>query len=110
MRQNFAEKFVIYRRKSLILPTTQVTIKGNAATMPRDFFFFSQFFLHFHAGVSCMTAALLLFQELLSLLPSMHKGEPTWLELKMFGAGWWINNINILKRTIEKVSDNSSVA
>ena len=42
-------------------------------------------------------------QELLSLLPSMQKGEPSWQELKMFGAGWWINNINILKRTIEKV-------
>lgn len=33
----------------------------------------------------------------------MQKGEPTWEELRQFGAGWWIDNINILKRTMEKV-------
>nr|XP_022328939.1 dmX-like protein 2 isoform X8 [Crassostrea virginica] len=43
-------------------------------------------------------------EELLSHIPSMQKGEPTWEELRQFGAGWWINNINILKRTIEKVA------
>ena len=35
----------------------------------------------------------------------MQKGEPVWAELKEFGAGWWINNINILKRTMEKVGN-----
>ncbi|CAC5419373.1 DMXL [Mytilus coruscus] len=43
-------------------------------------------------------------EELLSYIPSMQKGEPVWAELKEFGAGWWINNINILKRTMEKVA------
>lgn len=38
----------------------------------------------------------------------MQKGEPTWEELKEFGAGWWITNINILKRTMEKVSLSSA--
>ena len=42
-------------------------------------------------------------QELLSYIPSMQRGEPQWNELRQFGAGWWINNINVLKRTIEKV-------
>ena len=37
----------------------------------------------------------------------MQKGDPIWTELKEFGAGWWINNINILKRTIEKVSNGN---
>lgn len=46
---------------------------------------------------------LLSIKELLSHIPSMQKGEPTWEELRQFGAGWWIVNINILKRTMEKV-------
>ncbi len=50
-----------------------------------------------------MTLLPLVFQELLSFIPSMQKGEPTWEELKQFGAGWWINNISILKRVIVKV-------
>jgi hypothetical protein len=37
----------------------------------------------------------------------MQKGDPIWTELKEFGAGWWMNNINILKRTIEKVSNGN---
>lgn len=40
---------------------------------------------------------------MLTYIPSMHKEEPAWDELKQFGAGWWINNINILKRCMEKV-------
>lgn len=43
-------------------------------------------------------------EELLSYIPSMQKGEPVWDELKEFGAGWWITNINVLKRTMEKVA------
>ncbi|XP_056021522.1 dmX-like protein 2 isoform X2 [Ostrea edulis] len=46
-------------------------------------------------------------EELLSHIPSMQKGEPTWEELRQFGAGWWVNNINILKRTIEKVAKSA---
>ncbi|XP_041373660.1 dmX-like protein 2 isoform X2 [Gigantopelta aegis] len=43
-------------------------------------------------------------EELLSFIPSMQKGEPTWEDLKQFGAGWWITNISELKRCIEKVA------
>ncbi|KAK3098460.1 hypothetical protein FSP39_019692 [Pinctada imbricata] len=43
-------------------------------------------------------------EELLSHIPSMQRGEPQWEELRQFGVGWWINNINILKRTFEKVA------
>ncbi|XP_064608806.1 dmX-like protein 2 isoform X2 [Liolophura sinensis] len=43
-------------------------------------------------------------EELLALIPSMQKGAPTWEELRQFGAGWWVYNINILKTTIEKVA------
>lgn len=46
-------------------------------------------------------------EELLSLVPSMKKGEPTWNDLKQYGAGWWITNINQLRRTIEKVAKAS---
>ena len=42
-------------------------------------------------------------QELLDALPGMQKNEPTWAELRQFGAGWWVQNINTLRRTIEKV-------
>ncbi|ELU10253.1 hypothetical protein CAPTEDRAFT_201231 [Capitella teleta] len=34
----------------------------------------------------------------------VQKGSPTWTELKQFGAGWWITNINTLRRIIEKVA------
>lgn len=34
----------------------------------------------------------------------MQKGEPTWAELRQFGVGWWIRNINTLKRCMEKVA------
>ncbi|XP_071118494.1 dmX-like protein 2 isoform X1 [Haliotis cracherodii] len=43
-------------------------------------------------------------EELLSFIPSMQKGEPTWEELKQYGAGWWITNISQLKKCIEKVA------
>lgn len=44
-----------------------------------------------------------LLQELLNVLPGMSKGEPTWIELKQFGVGWWLKNVNSLRRCIEKV-------
>lgn len=43
-------------------------------------------------------------EELLSCIPSMKKGDPTWSDLKQYGAGWWITNINQLRKTIEKVA------
>lgn len=38
------------------------------------------------------------------MLPSMQKGEPIWAELKQFGVGWWVNNINTLRKCMEKVA------
>ncbi|KAK6180445.1 hypothetical protein SNE40_012599 [Patella caerulea] len=43
-------------------------------------------------------------EELLSFIPSMQKGEPIWEDLKQFGVGWWIDNIQVLKKLIEKVA------
>ncbi|XP_033750320.1 dmX-like protein 2 [Pecten maximus] len=43
-------------------------------------------------------------EELLSYIPGVQRDDPTWEELKQFGAGWWINNINILRRCIEKIA------
>jgi len=40
-------------------------------------------------------------------LPSFSKGEPTWEEARMFGVGWVITNINVLRRTVEKISKYS---
>ena len=34
----------------------------------------------------------------------MQKGCPTWAELRQFGAGWWLRNINTLTRCVEKVA------
>lgn len=45
--------------------------------------------------------------ELLSSLPSMQKGAPTWAEMRQFGVGWWLRNINSLQRCAEKVFDFS---
>jgi len=41
--------------------------------------------------------------ELLNSLPSMVKGAPTWAEMRQFGVGWWLRNINSLQRCAEKV-------
>ena len=41
--------------------------------------------------------------ELLNSLPSMQKGAPTWAEMRQFGVGWWLRNINSLQRCAEKV-------
>jgi len=42
--------------------------------------------------------------ELLNSLPSMQKGAPTWAEMRQFGVGWWLRNINSLQRCAEKVT------
>ncbi|NXX75779.1 DMXL1 protein, partial [Urocolius indicus] len=43
-------------------------------------------------------------EELLSMLPAMQKGDPTWSELKAMGVGWWVRNIHSLRKCIEKVA------
>ncbi|XP_071507110.1 dmX-like protein 2 [Diadema antillarum] len=43
-------------------------------------------------------------EELLSLIPGMQKGTPTWAELRSVGVGWWVRNNTTLKRCIEKVA------
>ncbi|XP_074030533.1 rabconnectin-3 alpha isoform X2 [Leptinotarsa decemlineata] len=40
-------------------------------------------------------------EELLNLIPSYAKGEPTWPHLKELGIGWWIRNLNLLKQCIQ---------
>ena len=47
---------------------------------------------------------MLFFQELRSVIPSYQKGEPMWSELRMFGVGWWLCNITMLRRCIEKLA------
>ncbi|KAF6020291.1 Rbcn-3A [Bugula neritina] len=46
-------------------------------------------------------------EEIVNSLPSFSKGEPTWEEARMFGVGWVITNINVLRRTVEKISKYS---
>ncbi|XP_005376601.1 PREDICTED: dmX-like protein 1 isoform X2 [Chinchilla lanigera] len=43
-------------------------------------------------------------EELLNMLPAMQKDDPTWSELKAMGVGWWVRNIRILRKCIEKVA------
>ncbi|XP_006134554.1 dmX-like protein 1 isoform X3 [Pelodiscus sinensis] len=43
-------------------------------------------------------------EELLSMLPAVQKGDPTWSELRAMGVGWWVRNIHSLRRCIEKVA------
>ncbi|XP_059690046.1 dmX-like protein 1 isoform X4 [Gavia stellata] len=43
-------------------------------------------------------------EELLSMLPAVQKGDPTWSELRAMGIGWWVRNIHSLRKCIEKVA------
>nr|XP_014347443.1 PREDICTED: dmX-like protein 2 isoform X3 [Latimeria chalumnae] len=43
-------------------------------------------------------------EELLNMIPAMQRGDPQWSELRAMGVGWWIRNINTLRRTVEKVA------
>ncbi|KAF6356815.1 Dmx like 1 [Rhinolophus ferrumequinum] len=43
-------------------------------------------------------------EELLNMLPAMQKDNPTWSELRAMGVGWWVRNIRILRKCIEKVA------
>lgn len=37
------------------------------------------------------------------MIPAIQKGDPQWSELRAMGIGWWVRNINTLRRCIEKV-------
>ncbi|XP_007947353.1 dmX-like protein 1 [Orycteropus afer afer] len=43
-------------------------------------------------------------EELLNMLPTMQKDDPTWSELRAMGVGWWVRNTRNLRRCIEKVA------
>ncbi|CAG9822471.1 unnamed protein product [Phaedon cochleariae] len=40
-------------------------------------------------------------EELLNLIPSYAKGEPTWTTLRELGVGWWVRNSNLLKQCFQ---------
>lgn len=40
-------------------------------------------------------------EELLNLIPSYAKGEPTWFLLRELGVGWWVRNITLLKQCVQ---------
>ncbi|KAM6303961.1 dmX-like protein 1 isoform 4-T4 [Podargus strigoides] len=46
-------------------------------------------------------------EELLSMLPAVQKGDPTWSELRAMGIGWWVRNIHSLRKCIEKVAKSA---
>lgn len=37
------------------------------------------------------------------MIPAMQRGDPQWSELRAVGVGWWIRNINTLRKMVEKV-------
>lgn len=39
------------------------------------------------------------------MIPAMQRGDPQWSELRAVGVGWWIRNINTLRKMVEKVPD-----
>ncbi|XP_059420708.1 dmX-like protein 2 isoform X4 [Carassius carassius] len=43
-------------------------------------------------------------EEMLNMIPAMQRGDPQWSELRAVGAGWWVRNINTLRRMVEKVA------
>ncbi|TRY93847.1 hypothetical protein DNTS_023768, partial [Danionella cerebrum] len=43
-------------------------------------------------------------EEMLNMIPAMQRGDPQWSELRAVGVGWWIRNINTLRRMLEKVA------
>ena len=47
-------------------------------------------------------------EELLNMIPAMQRGDPQWSELRAVGVGWWIRNINTLRKMVEKVPDSNS--
>merc|ERR1719318_1463345 len=43
-------------------------------------------------------------EELVSLVPVVQKGNPTWGELKELGVVWWVRNNNVLRKLVEKLA------
>ncbi|XP_062944783.1 dmX-like protein 2 isoform X7 [Cynocephalus volans] len=43
-------------------------------------------------------------EELINMIPAIQRGDPQWSELRAMGIGWWVRNINTLRRCIEKVA------
>ncbi|XP_052007916.1 dmX-like protein 2 isoform X1 [Xyrauchen texanus] len=43
-------------------------------------------------------------EEMLNMIPAMQRGDLQWSELRAVGVGWWIRNINTLRRMVEKVA------
>lgn len=46
-------------------------------------------------------------EELLNLIPSYAKAEPTWPQLRELGVAWWIRNMNLLKQCIQVLAKAS---
>ncbi|KAM6950269.1 dmX-like protein 2 isoform 2-T2 [Lycodopsis pacificus] len=42
-------------------------------------------------------------EELLNMIPAMQRGDLQWSELKAVGVGWWVRNINTLRKMVEKL-------
>uniref|UniRef100_A0A3B4FYB5 Dmx like 2 n=1 Tax=Pundamilia nyererei TaxID=303518 RepID=A0A3B4FYB5_9CICH len=42
-------------------------------------------------------------EEMLNMIPAMQRGDPQWSELRAVGVGWWIRNINTLRKMVEKL-------
>ena len=36
-------------------------------------------------------------------MPKYKKQVPTWAEMRQFGCGWWIRNVQHLRNVVEKV-------
>ncbi|XP_048835403.1 dmX-like protein 1 isoform X1 [Brienomyrus brachyistius] len=43
-------------------------------------------------------------EELLNMLPTLQKDDPTWHELRAMGVGWWLRSSSRLRRCMEKVA------
>ena len=43
---------------------------------------------------------------MLNMIPAMQRGNPQWSELRAVGVGWWIRNINTLRKMVEKVQED----
>ncbi|PKU45856.1 hypothetical protein llap_3857 [Limosa lapponica baueri] len=42
-----------------------------------------------------------------NMIPAIQKGDPQWSELRAMSIGWWVRNINTLRRCIGKVAKAS---
>ncbi|KAK5649288.1 hypothetical protein RI129_000317 [Pyrocoelia pectoralis] len=46
-------------------------------------------------------------EELLNLIPSYAKGEPTWFQLRELGVGWWIRGLHLLRQCVKVLAKAS---